>query len=183
MRARNLRNRQKAIFLDRDGTINRYVGFLRDINDFELLPGVAEAIRTINRSGYLAIVVTNQPVVARGEVTEAGLREIHNKMETILGREGAYIDALYYCPHHPHRGYDGEIPELKVNCGCRKPRPGMLLRAAEDYNIDLPRSWMVGDGENDVLAGQAAGCRAIRIGEKGINSLPDAVRHIMEAGE
>lgn len=165
--ARNLRNPQKAIFLDRDGTINKYVGFLRDINDFELLPGVAEAIRTINRSGYLAIVVTNQPVIARGEVTEAGLREIHNKMESLLGREGAYIDAIYYCPHHPHRGYDGEIPALKISCDCRKPKPGMLVRAARDYNIDLSSSWMVGDGENDMLAGQAAGCKCMLIGGNG----------------
>ena len=102
VRARNLRNKQRAIFLDRDGTINRYVGFLRDIEQFELLPGAAEAIRRINASGYLAIVVTNQPVIARGEVTREQLREIHDKMETLLGREGAYVDAIYYCPHHPH---------------------------------------------------------------------------------
>lgn len=181
VQARNLRHPQRAIFLDRDGTINQYVGFLRNIGDFELLPGTAEAIRAINQSGYLAIVATNQPVIARGEVTEAELREIHNKMETLLGREGAYIDALYYCPHHPHKGFAGEIPALKIDCDCRKPKPGMLLKAAEDYNIDLSRSWMIGDGENDVRAGQAAGCRTIRIGENGIGSLLDAVRQIMEA--
>ena len=183
VRARNLRNKQRAIFLDRDGTINRYVGFLRDVGQFELLPGAAEAIRRINASGYLAIVVTNQPVIARGEVTREQLREIHDKMETLLGREGAYVDAIYYCPHHPHRGYPGEVAELKIDCGCRKPKPGMLLQAAEDYNIDLTKSWMIGDSENDVQAGRAAGCRTMRIGENGSTSLLDAVEHIMEAEE
>lgn len=156
---KNLSNRQRAIFLDRDGTINKYVGFLTDINDFELLPNVVEAIKKINTSGYLAVVVTNQPVVARGEVTYDELQEIHNKMETLLGAEGAYIDAIYYCPHHPHKGYEGEIPELKFECDCRKPKPGMLIKAAADFNIDLSQSWMIGDGENDVLAGKNAGCK------------------------
>lgn len=183
VRARNLRNKQRAIFLDRDGTINRYVGFLRDVGQFELLPGAAEAIRRINASGYLAIVVTNQPVIARGEVTREQLREIHDKMETLLGREGAYVDAIYYCPHHPHRGYPGEVAELKIDCGCRKPKPGLLLQAAEDYNIDLTKSWMIGDSENDVQAGRAAGCRTMRIGENGSASLLDAVERIMEAEE
>jgi D-glycero-D-manno-heptose 1,7-bisphosphate phosphatase len=159
VQAKNLSNKQKAVFLDRDGVINKYVGFLRNIDAFELLPGVAEAIKKINESGYLCIVVTNQPVIARGEVTVAELDEIHNKMETLLGLEGAYIDGLYYCPHHPHKGYAGEIPELKIDCDCRKPKPGMLLKAAEDFNIDLAESWMVGDGGNDVLAGKNAGCR------------------------
>lgn len=165
VQARNLRNQQKAVFLDRDGTINRYVGFLRSEEEFELLPGVAEAIGRINASGYLAVVVTNQPVIARGEVTVSGLQTIHNKMETLLGYEGAYVDAIYYCPHHPHKGYAGEIPELKFDCDCRKPKPGMLKKAAEDFNIDLSRSWMIGDGENDVKAGIAAGCKTALIGE------------------
>lgn len=164
VQAGNLRNRQKAVFLDRDGTINKYVGFLRREEEFELLPGAAEAIRKINDSGYLCIVVTNQPVIARGEVTVEGLTKIHNKMETLLGKEGAYIDGLYYCPHHPHSGYDGEVKELKCDCDCRKPKPGMLRQAAEDFNIDLQQSWMVGDGENDIKAGLAAGCRTALIG-------------------
>lgn len=159
--AKNLKNKQKAIFLDRDGTINKYVGFLRNINDFELIDGVAEAIRKINESGYLAVVVTNQPVVARGEVSFEELEEIHSKMETLLGKEGAYLDAIYYCPHHPHKGYEGERPELKIDCDCRKPKPGMLLKAAEDFNIDLSKSWMVGDGENDIQAGINAGCKTV----------------------
>ena len=159
VKGNNLRNKQKAIFLDRDGTLNEYVGFLRKEEDFNLLPGVAEAIRKINASEYLAILVTNQPVIARGEVTGAQLNNIHNKMETLLGAEGAYLDAIYYCPHHPHKGYEGEIPALKIDCDCRKPKPGMLLKAAEDYNVDLSSSWMIGDGENDIRAGIAAGCK------------------------
>ena len=165
VQARNLRNKQKAVFLDRDGTINRYVGFLRKEEEFELLPGVAEAIGKINASGYLAVVVTNQPVIARGEVTVPELQNIHNKMETLLGYEGVYVDAIYYCPHHPHKGYEGEIPELKFDCDCRKPKPGMLLKAAEEYHIDLANSWMIGDAENDIKAGIAAGCKTALIGE------------------
>ncbi len=164
--ARNLRNKQKAVFLDRDGTINKYVGFLRDIDDFELIPDVAKAVKMINESGYLAIVVTNQPVLARGEVTFDQLQQIHNKMETLLGLEGAWLDGIYFCPHHPHSGYAGEVPELKMDCECRKPKPGMLLQAAEDFNIDLSQSWMVGDGENDIAAGKSAGCHtALLIGD------------------
>ncbi|WP_058301355.1 D-glycero-beta-D-manno-heptose 1,7-bisphosphate 7-phosphatase [Gorillibacterium timonense] len=165
VKAKNLQNKQKAIFLDRDGTINKYVGFLRKIDEFELLPGVVEAIRKINESGYLAIVVTNQPVIARGEVSLKELEELHNKMETLLGKEGAYVDAIYYCPHHPHKGYEGERPQYKIECECRKPQPGMLLKAAKDFNIDLLQSWMVGDGENDIKAGIAAGCRTALIGQ------------------
>lgn len=161
---KNLQNRQRAIFLDRDGTLNRYVGFLRKPEELELIDGVAEAIKRINESGYLAIVVTNQPVIARGEVSYAELQTIHNKLETLLGLQGAYIDALYFCPHHPHRGYPGEIEALKIDCDCRKPKPGMLLKAAEDFNIDLSISWMIGDGENDVKAGKAAGTHTALIG-------------------
>lgn len=168
--AKNLKNKQKAIFLDRDGTINKYVGFLRSIDQFELIPGVADAIKKINASGYLCIVVTNQPVIARGEVTVDELDMIHKKMETELGFAGAYVDGLYYCPHHPHKGYEGEIPELKFDCDCRKPKPGMLLKAAEDFNVDLEQSYMVGDGENDIKAGLAAGCKAVLINGEGTDS-------------
>lgn len=161
--ARNLKNRQKAVFLDRDGTINRYMGFLRKIEDFELMEGVAEAIKKLHQEGYLCIVVTNQPVIARGEVTVTELEQIHNKMETLLGLEGAYIDGLYICPHHPDIGYEGEVTELKIDCACRKPKPGMLLQAAEDFHIDLKESWMIGDSKNDVLAGKNAGCKTALI--------------------
>lgn len=160
---KNLVNKQKAIFLDRDGTINKYVGFLRDINQFELIENVAEAIKKINSSGYLAIVVTNQPVIARGEVTYGELNLIHKKMETLLGKEGAYVDAIYYCPHHPDKGFEGEIKELKIDCECRKPKPGMLLRAANDFNINLECSWMIGDSKNDVLVGKNAKCHTAYI--------------------
>ena len=165
VKSKNLRNKQKAVFIDRDGTINKYVGFLKDICLFELLDGVAEAIKKINESGYLAIVITNQPVIARGDVTVAQLQAIHNKMETLLGQKGAYLDAIYYCPHHPHKGFDGEVLELKIECECRKPKPGMILNAAVDFNIDLSSSWMIGDGENDIKAGRAAGCKTALIGE------------------
>ena len=188
VQAKDLRNRQKAIFLDRDGTINRYIGFLRNIDDFVLLSGTAEAIRRINASGYLAILVTNQPVIARGEVSVMQLEEIHNKMETLLGNEGAYLDAIYYCPHHPHKGYEGEVPELKIECDCRKPKPGLLHKAAEDFNIDLSNSWMLGDGENDILAGTAAGCRTGLLDMDGRDygqtitgrDLPELVNYILE---
>lgn len=163
--SKNLSHPQKTIFLDRDGTINKYVGFLRKMDEFELLPGVAEAIRKINSSGYLAIVVTNQPIIARGEVTVEELNLIHNKMETELGKQGAYIDALYYCPHHPDKGFAGEVEALKIDCDCRKPKPGMLIKASQDFNIDLSSSWMIGDGKNDVGAGKAAGCRTVLIGQ------------------
>lgn len=164
--AKNLSNKQKAIFLDRDGTINKYVGFLRDINDFELIDGVAEAIKEINKSGYLAVIITNQPVIARGEVTYEELNEIHNKMETLLGKQGAYLDAIYYCPHHPDSGFDGEVKELKFDCDCRKPKPGLLLKAAEELNIDLSKSWMIGDSKNDIMAGKNAGCKTALIGNE-----------------
>ena len=176
--ARNLRNKQKAIFLDRDGTINKYVGFLRNIDDFELLPTVSEAIKQINKSGYLAIVVTNQPVIARGEVTFAELDEIHNKMETLLGADGAYLDGIYFCPHHPDSGFEGEIKELKFDCDCRKPKPGMLLQAAKDFNIDLEQSYMIGDGEHDRGAGKAADCKTKIIPTDG--DLLKAVNEILE---
>lgn len=175
--AKNLSHKQKAIFLDRDGTINKYVGFLRSPSELELIDGVAEAIYKINESSYLAIVITNQPVIARGEVTVDELNLIHQKMETLLGVKGSYIDALYYCPHHPDKGFDGEIAELKFNCDCRKPKPGMLIKAAQEFNIDLKNSWMIGDGTNDIGAGKAAGCKTalITVGGQNIDCEPDII--------
>lgn len=167
--AKNLANKQKAIFLDRDGTINEYVGFLRKKEEFELIPGVSEAIKKINNSGYLAIVVTNQPVIARGEVTEEELEEIHKKMETLLGLDGAYIDDIYYCPHHPDKGFEGEIPELKIECDCRKPKIGMLEKAAREHNIDLSSSIMIGDSTLDIKMAENAGMQSalLKTGQKG----------------
>ncbi len=190
VQAKNLSRPQRAIFLDRDGTLNRYVGFLRKPEELELLEGVTEAVQRINNSGFLAIVITNQPVIARGEVTVEELRTIHNKLETELGKAGAYIDSLYYCPHHPHSGYDGEIKELKTECTCRKPKPGLLLRAAKDYNIILADSWMIGDGVNDVLAGKTAGCHTALISsdkknecgaDMVVGSLLEAVEKILDS--
>ena len=167
--AKNLANKQKAIFLDRDGTINEYVGFLRKEEDFRLIPGVSEAIKKINNSGYLAIVVTNQPVIARGEVTEEELEEIHKKMETLLGLDGAYIDDIYYCPHHPDKGFEGEIPELKIECDCRKPKTGMLEKAAREHNINLSSSIMIGDSTLDIKMAENAGMQSVllKTGQKG----------------
>ena len=165
--ARNLSRKQKAIFLDRDGTINAENGFITKPEQFELLPGVCEAVKKINKSGYLAIVITNQPVIARGDCTFEELQEIHNKMETELGKEGAYLDAIYFCPHHTDKGFPGERPEYKCNCNCRKPNAGLILQAAKDFNIDLSESYMIGDSENDIKAGKNAGCReSILVSEK-----------------
>lgn len=162
--AHNLKNRQKAIFLDRDGTINKMVGFVTRPEQFELLPGVAKAIKAINKSGYLAIVITNQPVIARGDCTFEQLQTIHNKMETELGKEGAFVDAIYVCPHHTDKGFSGERPEYKCDCDCRKPKPGLLLQAAKDFNIDLSQSYMIGDSDRDVKAGKNAGVKeAIKV--------------------
>jgi D-glycero-D-manno-heptose 1,7-bisphosphate phosphatase len=183
---KNLSHEQKAIFLDRDGTINKEVGFLHDIDDFVLLPGVAEAIRMVNASGFLAIVITNQPVVARGEVTFEELDRIHQKMETLLGREGAYLDGLFFCPHHPDSGFPGERKELKMHCECRKPQPGMLFKARDAFHINLAKSYMVGDRKTDELTAVNGGCVPCRIGtaecEGAISgdSLLDVVKKILE---
>ena len=117
-------------------------------------------------------------------MTVPELREIHNKLETLLGKEGAYLDAIYYCPHHPHKGYEGEIPELKFDCECRKPKAGMLLQAARDFNIDLSASYMVGDSDLDVQCGQNAGCTSVLIsnGESDgmhYNSVLDFVKDVI----
>lgn len=167
VQSRNLTHKQKAIFLDRDGTINEYVGFLNNIDQMRLNDGVSDAIKKINSSEYLAIVITNQPVIARGEVSFEQLHEIHNKMETLLGNDGAYLDAIYYCPHHPDSGFEGEVKELKIECDCRKPKPGMFFKAAEDFNIDLSASYMIGDSDSDMQAGSAAGCKCIKIDRNG----------------
>ena len=183
---KRLSEKQKAIFLDRDGTINKYVGFLNDISQMELLPCSCEAISRINGSEYLAIVVTNQPVVARGETTLAQLGEIHNKMETLLGEKGAYVDDIFFCPHHPDKGFENEVAELKFDCECRKPKPGMLLSAAKKYNIDLSASYSVGDSKNDIDAGKAAGVKTVIIGDNDCGAdfeakdLRDAVNKIID---
>ena len=175
---RNLSHKQKAVFLDRDGTINKFVGFLTKLDGMELLDGAAEAVKKINDSGYLAIVVTNQPAIARGELDFPELQEIHNKLETLLGKEGAYLDAIYYCPHHTDRGFEGERIAYKCDCDCRKPKAGMLMQAAKDFNIDLSQSYMIGDSARDLEAGKNAGCKENILLEDG-KRLADAVTEIL----
>ena len=157
--ARNLKNRQKAIFLDRDGTINVYNGLIASPDQIQLTDGAAEAIRWINRSGYLAIVVTNQPVIARGGCTLDELEKIHRRLFTLLGNAGAYLDDLVFCPHHPDKGFPGENAAYKTDCPCRKPKPGMVFAMAEKYNIDISQSWMIGDTLRDVQTGKNAGAK------------------------
>lgn len=164
--SRNLSNPQKAVFLDRDGTINTLNDFVTAPEKLVLIDGAAEAVRIINQSGYLAIVVTNQPVIARGEVTIEELETIHNKLETELGKSGAFLDDIYYCPHHPDKGFPGERAEYKIDCECRKPKPGMILQAAAKYHIDLSQSYMAGDSKRDVEAAVAAGCKPVLLGDK-----------------
>jgi D,D-heptose 1,7-bisphosphate phosphatase len=164
---KNLSHKQKAVFLDRDGTINTFNGFVTKPEDFMLIEGAAEAIKKINSIGYLAIVITNQPVIARGEVDFETLNRIHMKMETDLGKCGAYIDDLFFCPHHPDRGFTGERPEYKIDCDCRKPKPGMILQAARKYNIEPGRSYMVGDDKRDVQAGINGGCIPVFLSNNG----------------
>ena len=158
---KSLSNLQKCIFLDRDGTINKYRGLVKKTDELELADDASLAIKTINESSYLAICATNQPVIARGDTTFEELKNIHNKMETILGKGGAYLDGLYFCPHHPAGGFEGEVPELKFDCDCRKPKIGLLKKAQERFNIDLSKSWFIGDTDRDIQTGINAGCRTI----------------------
>lgn len=195
--ARNLRYRQKAIFLDRDGTINRENGLVSREDQLELEDCAAQAIRAINRSGYLAIVVTNQPVVARGLCGIEDVENIHKKLETLLGREGAYLDDIRFCPHHPDKGYPEENPAYKIPCHCRKPDTGMVEECAKRFNIDLSASWMVGDTTVDIQTGKNAGTHTALVltGEAGrdgkyavqpeltAENLLEAVKLILTDGE
>jgi D,D-heptose 1,7-bisphosphate phosphatase len=155
--------KQKAIFLDRDGVINEEISFISKPEELILYDFTAAALRKINGSDYKAIVVTNQSVIARNLCTLEELKNIHNKMETDLGKEKARLDAIYYCPHHPDKGYAGERSEYKVDCSCRKPKPGMLLDAAADFNLDLSTSFIIGDNDRDVLAGRSAHCTTVGV--------------------
>lgn len=161
----NKQNKRPCIFLDRDGVINRDMDSMPLCKDFELLDGVAEAIKAINKSDYLSVVVTNQPMIAKGFVSFEEVENTHKKMETLLGEQHAYLNGIYYCPHHPEKGFEGEVPELKIECECRKPKAGMIFKAAEELNIDLNNSWMIGDSKRDIEAGKNAGCKTISIKE------------------
>ncbi|HQR03429.1 MAG: HAD-IIIA family hydrolase [Proteobacteria bacterium] len=172
---------QSIVFIDRDGTLNREVDHLDEIEKLELLPDVGRAIRRLNQSEYRCCVVTNQPVVARGECSIEDLHGIHYKMETLLGQVGAFVDRIYYCPHHPERGFDGEIPELKVVCDCRKPRTGMVERGLHELNGARGNSWLVGDSSVDIETARRAGIRSILVetGYAGLDgrewALPDTI--------
>lgn len=161
--SKNLKNRQRAIFLDRDGTMNVSKGFISNADDLELIPGTVEAIKAINKSGALAIVITNQPVIARGECSFEELHNIHNKLKTLLGEKGAFVDDIFYCPHHPDKGFEGEVPELKFDCECRKPKTGMIDEAVKKYNIDLSKSYMVGDSTMDLELARNAGVKSVLV--------------------
>jgi histidinol-phosphate phosphatase family protein len=154
---------QTAVFLDRDGTLNREMDGVTSAEQLTLLPGVAEAIHLLNHHGLRAVVVTNQPVIAKGFCSEADVKHIHNKLESLLGREHAFLDRIYVCPHHPEKGFAGERPELKIQCDCRKPNPGLFMQAAKDLNINLRDSWFIGDTTTDLLAARNAGVKAVLV--------------------
>jgi histidinol-phosphate phosphatase family protein len=177
----SLEQAQPIVFLDRDGTINREVDHLHAADQFELLPGVEGAIQRLNQSDYRSCVITNQPVIARGECSYAELRQIHNKMETLLGRQGAFLDRIYFCPHHPDRGFPGERPELKVPCACRKPNTGMIDRALLELHGARETCWVIGDSSVDIETARRAGIRSILVetGYAGLDyrewATPDAI--------
>lgn len=151
------RGLRKAVFLDRDGTLNNEVNHLNHPDQLVLFADVPSAIQRINQSGLLAVAITNQPVIARGDLTWEGLGSIHARLDLLLGVGHAYLDAVYVCPHHPHRGFDNEVAELKVDCNCRKPRTGMIDKACEELSISRQDSWFVGDSTSDMEAGRRAG--------------------------
>lgn len=159
----SLKNQQKAIFIDRDGTLNVEVSHLNSKNQFELLPNVGQSLKKINLSDYRAIVITNQPVIARGECSVEELKQIHNKLETVVGRDGAFIDRIYYCPHHPDKGFEGEIESLKVKCTCRKPSSGMIDRAVLDFNLSLQDSWLIGDTTTDIETAKRCNLKSVLV--------------------
>ncbi|MBI70404.1 MAG: D,D-heptose 1,7-bisphosphate phosphatase [Gemmatimonadetes bacterium] len=149
--------KRKVCFLDRDGVINQEVGDLSRVDQLVLIPGAAEAIRKLNQKGFLVIVVTNQPALAKGFMTFEGLSEIHAQLEWVLGLSGAFVDGIYVCPHHPKKGFQGEVERLKKACECRKPAPGLLLQALVDHNLDMSNSWLIGDRFCDIAAGKSGG--------------------------
>jgi histidinol-phosphate phosphatase family protein len=154
---------QRAVFLDRDGTLNVDKDCLRSAGELEILPGVAEALHELNLHGWRAVVVTNQPVIAKGFCNEVELQKIHNKLETLLGCEHAFLDRIYFCPHHPEKGFPGERSELKIECDCRKPNIGMIQKAVADLNIDLKQSWLIGDTTTDLQTAKNAGLKSILV--------------------
>lgn len=159
----SLRTPVPAVFLDRDGTINREVDHLRRADQMALLPGAGPAIRRLNRSDYVTVAVTNQPVIARGECDEAGMERIHRTMAALLSQEGAFLDSIRCCPHHPDAGFPGERAELKIQCACRKPATGMADAAIAEMTLDRAGSWMIGDTTTDIEFGRLAGLKTILV--------------------
>ena len=150
---------RRAVFLDRDGTINVEKNYLHKVEDFEFIPGAPEAIKKLKDAGFLVIVVSNQSGIARGYFDELDVAQIHQHMQTELATYGTLIDAFYFCPHHPDEG----LGAYKVQCECRKGKPGMLLQAALEHDLDLQHSFMVGDKLADIVAGERAGCKSILV--------------------
>lgn len=155
--------KNKCIFLDRDGTIIVYKELLHKKEDVVLLEKAAEAIRLINDHGFLAIVVTNQPVVARNLCSLEEMWAINRRMEELLAAEDAYLDDIFACPHHPDRGFPGENKAYKIKCECRKPGIGMIKEATNKYNIDLKKSYLIGDTTTDIMTGKNAGLKTILV--------------------
>lgn len=157
------RYKRPAIFIDRDGTIVKDVDLLHRVEDLELLPFSAAAIKKINDSDYLSFLITNQPVIARNLCDISMVAQIHNKLETLIGRKGAYLNDIYFCPHHPDKGYLEENPDFKVDCDCRKPKIGMISKAVKEYNVDIESSWVIGDRTTDIQTGKNAGIKRILV--------------------
>lgn len=155
------RSGHPAVFLDRDGTLNVEKGGVRRPQELELIPGVAQALIALRNAGFCLVVVTNQSIIARGQASESDLAAIHQRLERELGKAGAYLDAIYVCPHHPDRGFPGERVDLKIACDCRKPGIGLVERARHDLQIDLSASWMIGDQTRDVEMARRAGLRSV----------------------
>jgi histidinol-phosphate phosphatase family protein len=162
---------QKAVFLDRDGTLNRieHGAYITRPEHLELFEDTADAVRELNAAEFRCVLTTNQPVIARGDCTIETLDQIHAKLETVLGHSGAYLDAIQVCPHHPDQGFPGEITALKIDCACRKPKTGLIDEAVAALNIDRSRSWLIGDSSGDILAANRAGLSAMLLerGEAG----------------
>jgi D-glycero-D-manno-heptose 1,7-bisphosphate phosphatase len=148
---------KRAVFIDRDGTISEEVGYINHVSRFRLFPYAASAIRYLNENGWLAVVITNQAGVARGYFSEDTIQSVHAAMTRELQSAGARLDAIYYCAHHPSVGE----PPYRLDCDCRKPKPGLILRAAKDLDIDLEHSWMVGDRYSDVELAANAGVKSM----------------------
>jgi len=148
-----------AVFLDRDGTINEHVGLVSRPEQLQLIPGAAAALKRLKAAGAKLLLITNQPVVARELIDEAGLQLIHDQLQELLANEGVSLDAIFYCPHHPETHHpEASNPHYRRECNCRKPKPGMILEAAEKFGVDMAASYFVGDSTRDIAAAAAAGC-------------------------